>query len=81
MCAARAYIMHIIGGVLMPDSNNNNGLCRSGSVVSGALSDDKTFCCRHGRMPYIAAVVGILSDAIFGIGGVFIRVSRGRTLS
>ncbi|MFQ6645074.1 hypothetical protein Gotur_019407 [Gossypium turneri] len=23
MCAARAYIMHIIGGVLMPDSNNN----------------------------------------------------------
>ncbi|MFQ6640262.1 hypothetical protein Gotur_014766, partial [Gossypium turneri] len=24
MCAARAYIMHIIGGVLMPDSNNNN---------------------------------------------------------
>ncbi|MFQ6663307.1 hypothetical protein Gotur_030883 [Gossypium turneri] len=25
MCAARAYIMHIIGGVLMPDSNNNKG--------------------------------------------------------
>ncbi|KAH1063908.1 hypothetical protein J1N35_028895 [Gossypium stocksii] len=24
MCAARAYIMHLIGGVLMPDSNNNN---------------------------------------------------------
>ncbi|KAH1079975.1 hypothetical protein J1N35_019736 [Gossypium stocksii] len=23
MCAARAYIMHLIGGVLMPDSNNN----------------------------------------------------------
>ncbi|MFQ6633744.1 hypothetical protein Gotur_012246 [Gossypium turneri] len=23
MCTARAYIMHIIGGVLMPDSNNN----------------------------------------------------------
>ncbi|KAG8478257.1 hypothetical protein CXB51_028028 [Gossypium anomalum] len=23
MCAARAYIMHIIGGVLMPDANNN----------------------------------------------------------
>ncbi|XP_016704290.1 protein MAINTENANCE OF MERISTEMS-like [Gossypium hirsutum] len=23
MCAARAYIMHIIGGVLMPSSNNN----------------------------------------------------------
>ncbi|KAH1130209.1 hypothetical protein J1N35_001587 [Gossypium stocksii] len=23
MCAARAYIMHIIGGVLMLDSNNN----------------------------------------------------------
>ncbi|KAK5819264.1 hypothetical protein PVK06_024241 [Gossypium arboreum] len=23
MCAARAYIMHIIGGVLMPDVNNN----------------------------------------------------------
>ncbi|XP_040934432.1 protein MAINTENANCE OF MERISTEMS-like [Gossypium hirsutum] len=23
MCAARAYIMHIIGGVLMPNSNNN----------------------------------------------------------
>ncbi|XP_040945396.1 protein MAIN-LIKE 1-like [Gossypium hirsutum] len=23
MCAARAYIMHIIGGVLMPDGNNN----------------------------------------------------------
>ncbi|PPD87997.1 hypothetical protein GOBAR_DD15062 [Gossypium barbadense] len=24
MCAARAYIMHILGGVLMPDANNNN---------------------------------------------------------
>ncbi|KAH1128830.1 hypothetical protein J1N35_000208 [Gossypium stocksii] len=24
MCAARAYIMHIIVGVLMPDTNNNN---------------------------------------------------------
>ncbi|MFQ6631272.1 hypothetical protein Gotur_009290 [Gossypium turneri] len=23
MCAVRAYIMHIIGGILMPDSNNN----------------------------------------------------------
>ncbi|KAK5775497.1 serine/threonine-protein phosphatase 7 long form homolog [Gossypium arboreum] len=23
MCASRAYIMHIIGGVLMPDANNN----------------------------------------------------------
>ncbi|MFQ6661192.1 hypothetical protein Gotur_029428, partial [Gossypium turneri] len=23
MCAARAYIMHILGGVLMPDANNN----------------------------------------------------------
>ncbi|MFQ6653970.1 hypothetical protein Gotur_025118, partial [Gossypium turneri] len=23
MCAARAYIMHIIGGVLMPDASNN----------------------------------------------------------
>ncbi|MFQ6669819.1 hypothetical protein Gotur_034919 [Gossypium turneri] len=23
MCIARAYIMHIIGGVLMPDANNN----------------------------------------------------------
>ncbi|MFQ6639722.1 hypothetical protein Gotur_016682, partial [Gossypium turneri] len=23
ICAARAYIMHIIGGVLMPDANNN----------------------------------------------------------
>ncbi|MFQ6668781.1 hypothetical protein Gotur_034300 [Gossypium turneri] len=23
MYAARAYIMHIIGGVLMPDANNN----------------------------------------------------------
>ncbi|KAK5845058.1 hypothetical protein PVK06_001211 [Gossypium arboreum] len=23
MCVARAYIMHIIGGVLMPDTNNN----------------------------------------------------------
>ncbi|XP_016676596.2 protein MAIN-LIKE 2-like [Gossypium hirsutum] len=23
MCTARAYIMHIIGGVLMPDANNN----------------------------------------------------------
>ncbi|MFQ6637295.1 hypothetical protein Gotur_013601 [Gossypium turneri] len=23
MCAARAYIIYIIGGVLMPDSNNN----------------------------------------------------------
>ncbi|MFQ6659729.1 hypothetical protein Gotur_028513 [Gossypium turneri] len=25
MCATRAYIMHIIGGVLMPDANNNRG--------------------------------------------------------
>ncbi|XP_017609203.1 protein MAIN-LIKE 2-like [Gossypium arboreum] len=25
MCSARAYIMHIIGGVLMPNSNNNKG--------------------------------------------------------
>ncbi|XP_040956148.1 protein MAINTENANCE OF MERISTEMS-like [Gossypium hirsutum] len=24
MCAARAYIMHIVGGVLMPDANNDN---------------------------------------------------------
>ncbi|XP_052482070.1 protein MAINTENANCE OF MERISTEMS-like [Gossypium raimondii] len=24
MCAARAYIMHILEGVLMPDANNNN---------------------------------------------------------
>ncbi|MFQ6654620.1 hypothetical protein Gotur_025529 [Gossypium turneri] len=23
MCAARAYIMHIVGGVLMPDANGN----------------------------------------------------------
>ncbi|MFQ6655798.1 hypothetical protein Gotur_026196 [Gossypium turneri] len=23
MCAARAYIMHILGGVLLPDANNN----------------------------------------------------------
>ncbi|MFQ6652446.1 hypothetical protein Gotur_024307 [Gossypium turneri] len=23
MCAARAYIMHILGGVLMPNTNNN----------------------------------------------------------
>ncbi|MFQ6670748.1 hypothetical protein Gotur_035546 [Gossypium turneri] len=23
MCAARAYIMHILGGVLMPDANDN----------------------------------------------------------
>ncbi|XP_012487998.1 protein MAIN-LIKE 1-like [Gossypium raimondii] len=23
MCAAQAYIMHILGGVLMPDANNN----------------------------------------------------------
>ncbi|MFQ6653968.1 hypothetical protein Gotur_025118 [Gossypium turneri] len=30
MCAARAYIMHIIGGVLMPDaSNNKRELCRT----------------------------------------------------
>ncbi|MFQ6646042.1 hypothetical protein Gotur_020543 [Gossypium turneri] len=38
------------------------------SIISGALSDDKPFCCRHGWMPYIAAVLGALSDAIFGIG-------------
>ncbi|MFQ6652445.1 hypothetical protein Gotur_024307 [Gossypium turneri] len=25
MCAARAYIMHILGGVLMPNTNNNKG--------------------------------------------------------
>ncbi|MFQ6667672.1 hypothetical protein Gotur_033609, partial [Gossypium turneri] len=25
MCTVRAYIMHIIGGVLIPDSNNNKG--------------------------------------------------------
>ncbi|MFQ6661405.1 hypothetical protein Gotur_029582 [Gossypium turneri] len=41
---------------------------RSRSVISGAFSDDKPFCCRHGRMPYIAAVLGALSDSIFGIG-------------
>ncbi|XP_012453549.1 protein MAINTENANCE OF MERISTEMS-like [Gossypium raimondii] len=69
MCASRAYIMHIIGGVLMPDANNNKlELSRSSSVVLGALSDYKAFCCRYGRMPYIAAVLGTLSDAIFGIG-------------
>ncbi|MFQ6659704.1 hypothetical protein Gotur_028496 [Gossypium turneri] len=44
------------------------GLRRSCSVVSGALSDDKPRCCRHGRMPHIAAVLGVLSNAIFGIG-------------
>ncbi|MFQ6665574.1 hypothetical protein Gotur_032269 [Gossypium turneri] len=44
------------------------GLRCSSSVISGALLDDKPFCCRHGRMPYIAAVLGALSDAIFGIG-------------
>ncbi|MFQ6654634.1 hypothetical protein Gotur_025539 [Gossypium turneri] len=44
------------------------GLRHSSSVVSGALSDNKAFYSRHGRMPYIAAVLGALSDAIFCIG-------------
>ncbi|MFQ6638522.1 hypothetical protein Gotur_014667 [Gossypium turneri] len=57
------------------------GIRSSGSVISRALSDDKAYCRRHGRMPYIVAVLGTLPDAIFGINGVFIRVSRGRTLS
>ncbi|MFQ6660928.1 hypothetical protein Gotur_029262 [Gossypium turneri] len=43
------------------------GLRRSSSVVSGALSGDKPGCCRHERMPHTAAVLGALSDAIFGI--------------
>ncbi|MFQ6621857.1 hypothetical protein Gotur_002941, partial [Gossypium turneri] len=55
---------------LLGDSPNDDelGLHHSSSVVSGALLDDKAFCCRHGRMPYIVAVLGALSDAIFFIG-------------
>ncbi|MFQ6649339.1 hypothetical protein Gotur_022385 [Gossypium turneri] len=33
MCEARTYIMHIIGGVLMPDANNNKGFYNTGYVV------------------------------------------------
>ncbi|MFQ6652443.1 hypothetical protein Gotur_024307 [Gossypium turneri] len=44
------------------------GLRRSSSVILRALSDDKPFCCRHGQMHDIAAVLCVLSDAIFGIG-------------
>ncbi|MFQ6669444.1 hypothetical protein Gotur_034690 [Gossypium turneri] len=44
------------------------GLRRFSSVVPGALSGDKPRCYRHGRMPHIAAVLGALSYAIFGIG-------------
>ncbi|MFQ6661432.1 hypothetical protein Gotur_029601 [Gossypium turneri] len=71
--AARCY--QLLGDSPEDDESNFTGLkftwlglCCSSSVVSGALSDDKPGCCRHGRMPHIAAVLGALSDAIFGIG-------------
>ncbi|KAK5792808.1 hypothetical protein PVK06_033930 [Gossypium arboreum] len=54
MQAIRAYIMHLIGGVLMPDANN--------SMVHLI-----SFCDGHRRMPYTATVVGTLPDAILGI--------------
>ncbi|XP_016679214.1 protein MAINTENANCE OF MERISTEMS-like [Gossypium hirsutum] len=69
MCAARAYIMHIIGGVLMSDANNNELGFRSTSyVVSRAFSDKKSFCYGHRWMPHIVAVLGNLPDAILGVG-------------
>ncbi|XP_040938013.1 protein MAIN-LIKE 2-like [Gossypium hirsutum] len=51
MQAIRAYIMHLIGGVLMLDAN----------------STDRSFCDGHRWMPRTAAVVGTLPDAILGI--------------
>ncbi|XP_052483108.1 protein MAINTENANCE OF MERISTEMS-like [Gossypium raimondii] len=74
MCAARAYIMHIIGGEIMPDASNDKlGLSRASSLVSRALSGDRSESLRHWRMPLTAVVLGAVSDAIFGIGGVVVR--------
>ncbi|KAH1064592.1 hypothetical protein J1N35_029579 [Gossypium stocksii] len=68
MQAARAYIMHLIEGVLMPDSHGSELGVRSVShVVSRTLSDDRSFCDGHRPMPHTATVVGTLSDAILGI--------------
>ncbi|XP_040940167.1 protein MAINTENANCE OF MERISTEMS-like [Gossypium hirsutum] len=54
MQVARAYIMHLIGGVLMPDANGN--MVHLISFFDG-----------HRRMPHTATVVDTLPDAILGI--------------
>ncbi|XP_052876186.1 protein MAINTENANCE OF MERISTEMS-like [Gossypium arboreum] len=68
MQAARGYIMHLIGGVLVPDSHGSElGVCSVSHAVPRTLSDDRSFCDGHRWMPYTAAVLGTLSDAILGI--------------
>ncbi|KAG8496173.1 hypothetical protein CXB51_009158 [Gossypium anomalum] len=58
MQAVRAYIMHLIGGL---------GVRSVSHGVSRTLSDDRSFCDGHRRMPHTAAVVGTLPDAILSI--------------
>ncbi|KAG8492470.1 hypothetical protein CXB51_009567 [Gossypium anomalum] len=96
MCVARAYIMHIIRGVLMPDANNNRvhimylplltdlHNVRSYSWGSAVLAMLYRELCRTTK-PHAADIGGCLillqSWALYGIDGVFIWVLGGRTLS
>ncbi|XP_016704176.1 protein MAIN-LIKE 2-like [Gossypium hirsutum] len=68
MHVVRAYIMHLIGGVLMLDANGNKLRVRSVShVVSRTLSNDRFFYDGHRQMPYITTIVSVLLDAILNI--------------
>ncbi|XP_052878950.1 protein MAINTENANCE OF MERISTEMS-like [Gossypium arboreum] len=67
MQAVRAYIMHLIRGLLMTESNSSTVHLIVSHVVSRTLSDDRSFCDGRRRMPHTAAIVSTLPDVILGI--------------